>query len=51
MSDDRSKGAISSGTVWFLGWLFTLGFVKLGLVKGLLAIVIWPYYLGSALHR
>ncbi len=51
MSDEHSRNAISSGTVWFLGWLFTLGFVKLGLVKGLLAIVIWPFYLGAALHH
>lgn len=37
------------GTVWFGGWLFTLGFLKLTFFKGILAIVLWPYYLGVAL--
>jgi hypothetical protein len=35
--------------VWFAAWLFTLGFLHLGLWKGILALVLWPYYLGSAL--
>jgi hypothetical protein len=34
------------GTVWFAAWLFTLGYLHLGLWKGILAIVLWPYYLG-----
>lgn len=36
-----------AGTVWFIGWLFTLGFLKLSFWKGLLAIIVWPYYLGE----
>ena len=35
-----------SGSLWFGGWLFTLGFLQLTFWKGLLAIVVWPYYLG-----
>jgi len=35
-----------TGPFWFTGWLFTIGYVHLGLGKALLAIVIWPYYLG-----
>jgi hypothetical protein len=35
------------GTVWFAGWLFTLGFLRLMFWKGILAIVLWPYYLGA----
>jgi hypothetical protein len=35
-----------SGAVWFIGWLFTIGFVQLTFGKGLLALIIWPYYLG-----
>lgn len=35
--------------IWLIGWLFTLGFAKLGFVQGLIAIVLWPYYLGSAM--
>jgi uncharacterized membrane protein len=42
------------GGVWFGAWLFTIGFLHLGFWKGVLAIVIWPYYLGvhfSAMMR
>ncbi len=35
-----------AGTVWFAGWLFTLGYLHLTFWKGVLAIVLWPYYLG-----
>jgi hypothetical protein len=34
------------GTVWCASWLFTIGFLHLGFWKGILAIVLWPYYLG-----
>ena len=34
------------GMLWFGGWLFTIGFAQLGFWKGLLALVIWPYFLG-----
>jgi hypothetical protein len=36
------------GTVWFGGWLFTIGFLQLLFWKGVLAILLWPYYLGVA---
>jgi hypothetical protein len=36
------------GSVWFAGWLFTIGFLRLIFWKGLLAVVLWPYYLGVA---
>jgi hypothetical protein len=36
------------GTVWLAGWLFTLGFLKLMFWRGVLALVLWPYYLGVA---
>ena len=35
--------------IWFIGWLFTIGYASLVWWKILLAIVVWPYYLGSAL--
>ena len=35
------------GSLWFGGWLFTLGYLQLTIWKGLLALVIWPYYLGA----
>ena len=31
---------------WFAAWLFTIGFLQLPFWKGLLAVVLWPYYLG-----
>lgn len=37
------------GPLWMIGWLFTLGFVNLSFMKGLWALLVWPYYLGSAL--
>jgi uncharacterized membrane protein len=34
------------GLFWFGGWLFALGFLKLGFWKAVLALLIWPYYVG-----
>jgi hypothetical protein len=38
------------GTIWFAGWLFTIAFANLVWWKIILAIVIWPYYLGLAVR-
>jgi hypothetical protein len=38
------------GTVWFGGWLFTISFAHLVWWKALLAVVLWPYFLGLALR-
>jgi hypothetical protein len=38
------------GPVWFMGWLFTVGFCHLAFGKAVWALVIWPYYLGTALR-
>lgn len=35
--------------VWFVGWLFTIGFLSLPFGKGILALILWPYYLGVAI--
>ena len=37
------------GTIWMGAWLFTVGYLHLTVGRGLLAIVLWPYYLGLAL--
>lgn len=38
------------GLLWFAGWLFTIGFLKLTFFwKGATGILLWPVYLGSAL--
>jgi hypothetical protein len=34
------------GLVWVAGWLFTIGFLKLTFWNGVLAIFVWPYYVG-----
>jgi len=35
-----------SGALWVAAWIFTIGFVHLSFWRGVLAIIIWPYYLG-----
>jgi hypothetical protein len=35
------------GLVWFGGWTFTIGFLHLAFWQSVLAIVLWPYYLGA----
>jgi hypothetical protein len=37
----------SGGMFWCAGWLFTLGYLHLDFWKGMLAIVLWPYYVGG----
>lgn len=36
-----------SGGLWFGAWLFTLGYLHLSFWKGVLALIIWPYFLGD----
>lgn len=38
-----------AGGIWIIGWLFTVGFLKLSFWQGVLAILLWPYNIGSAL--
>ena len=35
------------GILWAIGWLFTIGFLHLSFWKGVLAIIIWPFYIGA----
>ncbi len=35
---------------WFAGWLFTIGFLGLSFWQGVLAIIIWPYYVGDTVR-
>jgi hypothetical protein len=37
------------GLLWFGGWLFTMGVLHLSFGKAVLAVLIWPFYLGVAL--
>jgi uncharacterized membrane protein len=36
----------TTGLLWVGAWLFTIGFLHLAFWKAVLAIVLWPYYLG-----
>jgi hypothetical protein len=48
MSSEKTKVKVDvMGPIWLIGWLFTLGFLQLSFWKGLLAIIVWPYYLGD----
>ena len=47
----RNDGGAVLGPLWIAGWLFTIGYLKLSLMKGAVAIVAWPYFLGVFFHR
>jgi hypothetical protein len=44
---DRFKLELIPGSFWYIAWLFTVGIVKLTFWQAVLAIIAWPYYLGS----
>lgn len=46
MQKIRVEQHTMTGGAWFAAWLFTVGFLHLTFLKGLLALIIWPYYLG-----
>lgn len=53
MDDDRFvrvRGSGRAGMFWCAGWLFTLAYAKLLWWQAILALVIWPYYLGVHLR-
>ncbi len=35
-----------SGGLWLAAWMFTIGFLNLSFGQGVIAILIWPFYLG-----
>ena len=41
-----TAGLVSA--LWFIGWLFTIGYANLVWWKIILGIVVWPYFLGIA---
>ena len=49
-TDSQVRVDTGFGIIWFIGWLFTIGFAKLAFWPGVLALVIWPYYLGVAVR-
>ncbi len=34
------------GCLWFASWLFTIGYLHLHFWRGVLALLVWPYYIG-----
>jgi hypothetical protein len=51
MEKIRIEQHSSIGLLWFAGWLFTIGYLKLSFWAGVLAIVIWPYDIGASITR
>ena len=47
MSKIKIQQESGLGFLWFVGWLFTIGFLQLSFGRGLLAILVWPYYIGA----
>lgn len=39
----------AAGLFWLGAWLFTIGLLHLSFWKGILALLVWPYYLGVQL--
>lgn len=37
--------------LWLAAWLFTIGFLHLSFGKAILALLLWPYFLGTAFSR
>ncbi len=37
------------GSIWLIGWLFTIGYLHLQFWRAVLALIIWPYFLGANL--
>ena len=50
MAQGKCGGAAGAGgSIWVVGWLFTIGYLHLSFWKAVLALVIWPYFLGTTL--
>jgi hypothetical protein len=47
MQDIKIKNESFTAFSWFAAWLFTIGFLKMSFWQGVLAIVLWPYYVGK----
>ena len=39
------------GLLWFIGWLFTIGYAKLDFGGGVAGLLLWPYYLGDHMAK
>lgn len=51
MSDTKTiKVEHGYGGMWYIGWLFTVALAQLPFGKAILALLIWPWYLGIAIR-
>ena len=46
MDKIKVKNQAFTAFSWFAAWMFVIGFLHLTFWKAVLAIVVWPYYLG-----
>lgn len=46
MEKVKVENHMFSGGLWCVGWLFAVGYLQLSFWKGVLAIIVWPYYIG-----
>lgn len=46
---ERTNVHVSAGggTLWFGGWLFSVGFLDLDIIGGVIALLLWPYCMGK----
>ncbi len=51
MEDKKEKAGFQPhscvGFLWFGGWLFSIGYLHMSFWKGVLAILLWAYFLGA----
>jgi hypothetical protein len=45
---NKGSAGTLGGVLWFVGWLFTIGFANLVWWKIIVGIVVWPFFLGDA---
>ena len=39
------------GGLWLIGWLFSIGYLGLSFWRGVLALIVWPYFLGKKFYN
>jgi len=44
---NKGTAGTTGAFIWFMGWLFTIGFAGLVWWKIILGLVVWPFYLGQ----
>jgi len=47
MEKIKIENHMFTGGFWAAAWLFTVGYLQLSFWQGVLAVVLWPYYLGA----